>query len=45
MPTVSNARLDANSGEQLDALKHTVARHLDRFPFREAPLPFDWRDA
>ena len=29
---------------QLDALKGAVARHLDRFAFREAPLSFDWRD-
>ncbi|ARS29302.1 DUF2218 domain-containing protein [Sphingomonas sp. KC8] len=36
-------RIDASSAEQLDALKGAVARHLDRFAFREAPLPFDWR--
>jgi len=29
---------------QLDALKGAVARHIDRFAFREAPLAFDWRD-
>jgi hypothetical protein len=23
-------------------LKETLARHLDRFAFREAPLPFEW---
>jgi hypothetical protein len=28
----------------LDALKGVVARHLDRFAFREAPLRFDWQD-
>lgn len=33
----------ATSSEQLDGLKGAVARHLDRFAFREAPLPFDWR--
>jgi hypothetical protein len=38
-------RLEASSGEHLDALKDTVARHLDRFAFREAPLPFDWQPA
>ncbi len=37
-------RLTASAPEQLAALKGTVARHLDRFAFREAPLPFDWRD-
>lgn len=36
-------RIDATSPEQLDGLKGAVARHLDRFAFREAPLPFDWR--
>ncbi|MGN5373814.1 DUF2218 domain-containing protein [Sphingomonas hankookensis] len=36
-------RIDATSAEQLDALKGAVARHLDRFAFREAPLTFDWR--
>jgi hypothetical protein len=37
-------RIDATSPEQRDALKGVVARHLDRFAFREAPLHFDWRD-
>ncbi|MEO7656541.1 MAG: DUF2218 domain-containing protein [Sphingomicrobium sp.] len=36
-------RIDATSQLQLDGLKGAVARHLDRFAFREAPLPFDWR--
>lgn len=35
--------IDASSEAQLDALKGAVARHLDRFAFREAPLSFDWR--
>jgi hypothetical protein len=37
-------RVDATSPEQRDGLKGAVARHLDRFAFREAPLPFAWRD-
>lgn len=37
-------RLDASVDGQLDALKGAVARHLDRFAFREAPLAFSWRD-
>jgi len=37
-------RIDASSPAHLDALKGVVARHLDRFAFREAPLAFDWRD-
>jgi hypothetical protein len=39
-----DCRLEASAREQLEALKGAVARHLDRFAFREAPLPFDWRD-
>ena len=34
--------IEASSPEHLEALKGTVARHLDRFAFREAPLTFDW---
>jgi hypothetical protein len=36
-------RIDASSDEQLEGLKGAVARHLDRFAFREAPLAFDWQ--
>jgi uncharacterized protein len=39
-----NVKIDASSPEHLDGLKGAVARHLDRFAFREAPLSFDWRD-
>ena len=38
-------RLEASAAEQLEALKDTVARHLDRFAHREAPLQFDWQNA
>lgn len=38
-----NVRIDATSAEQLDGLKGAVARHLDRFAFREAPLSFEWQ--
>ena len=38
-----SVRVDATSAEQLEGLKGAVARHLDRFAFREAPLTFDWR--
>lgn len=44
-PERLDVRIDASSTEQRDHLKGVVARHLDRFAFREAPLPFDWRDA
>jgi uncharacterized protein len=37
-----DVRIDASSAEQLEGLKGAVARHLDRFAFREAPLAFDW---
>ncbi len=37
-------RLETSADAQLEALKGTVARHLDRFAFREAPLAFDWQD-
>ena len=38
-------RIDATSTPQLDGLRWAVARHLDRFAFREAPLAFDWKAA
>jgi hypothetical protein len=38
-------RLEASAAGQLEALKGAVARHIDRFAFREAPLAFDWQDA
>ena len=38
-------RVDASSPEHLVALKAVLARHLDRFAFREAPLRFDWKDS
>ena len=40
-----DCRLEASSNGQLEALKGALSRHLDRFAFREAPLPFDWKDA
>jgi len=41
-PETLDVRIDASSPEHLDALKGVLARHLDRFAFREAPLSFDW---
>ena len=38
-------RLEASADGQLEGLKDAVARHLDRFAFREAPRSYDWRDA
>jgi len=42
-PDALLVRIDASIGEQLEALKGAVARHLDRFAFREGPLAFDWQ--
>lgn len=38
-----DVRIDASSQEQLDGLKGAVARHLDRFAFREGELAYDWK--
>ncbi|WP_428030113.1 DUF2218 domain-containing protein [Ancylobacter sp.] len=38
-------QVEAPDAETLQQMKGVVSRHLDRFAFREAPLPFDWRDA
>ncbi|UUR09359.1 DUF2218 domain-containing protein [Sphingomonas glaciei] len=35
-------RIDASAKEQLEGLKSALARHIDRFAFREGPLSFDW---
>lgn len=42
--TILECRIDASAPGQLEALKDVLARHLDRFAFREAPLGFDWQD-
>ena len=34
--------VEADSDEVLERMKGVVSSHLDRFAFREAPLPFDW---
>lgn len=44
-PDGLEVRIAAGDAETLERMKGVVARHLDRFAFREAPLPFDWRDA
>ena len=38
-------RIEASAEGQREGLKDALARHLDRFAFREAPLTFDWHDA
>jgi len=42
-PDALSVRIDASSDEHVEAMKGVVARHLDRFAFREAPLTFDWQ--
>ena len=43
-PDTLECRIDASEAGQLEVLKGALARHLDRFAFREAPLGFDWAD-
>lgn len=43
-PDGLDCALVASAEGQLEGLKGAVSRHLDRFAFREAPLPFDWVD-
>lgn len=38
-----DVRIDASSAEQLEGLKGAVARHLDRFAFREGALQYNWQ--
>lgn len=35
--------LEPNADADVEKFKQVVADHLDRFAFREAPLPFDWQ--
>ncbi|MBL0402765.1 DUF2218 domain-containing protein [Microvirga aerilata] len=35
--------VEAEDDETLQRMKGVVASHLDRFAFREAPLPFVWQ--
>lgn len=35
--------LEPNADVDVEKFKQVVADHLDRFAFREAPLPFDWK--
>jgi uncharacterized protein len=43
-PDTLECRIDATAAEQRDGLKGALARHLDRFAFKESPLRFDWVD-
>ena len=35
--------LEPNADVDVDRFRQVVADHLDRFAFKEAPLPFDWK--
>ncbi len=35
----------ASEPGQLDGVKGALARHVERFAFREAPMQWDWADA
>ena len=37
--------VETEDAEAVERLKEVVATHLDRFAFREAPLPFEWSAA
>jgi hypothetical protein len=41
-PKELSVTVEAESLETLERIKGVVARHLDRFAFRDAPLRFDW---
>ena len=43
--TALTVTIAAPDEETLARMKGVVAEHLDRFAFREAPLPFSWVDA
>ena len=34
--------IETDDPESIEQIKQVIANHLDRFAFREAPLPFDW---
>jgi hypothetical protein len=34
--------IETDDPDSVEQLKAVVAKHLDRFAFREAPLPFEW---
>jgi hypothetical protein len=42
---VLTVAIEADSDEVLERMKGVVSSHLDRFAFREAPLPFEWQAA
>jgi uncharacterized protein len=43
-PDLLECRIEASEPAHLAGLKGALARHIDRFAFREAPLTYDWHD-
>lgn len=43
-PDALECRIEASEPGQRDGLKGALARHIDRFAFREAPLTCEWHD-
>ena len=41
-PGALTVSVEAEDDETLQRMKGVVASHLDRFAFKEAPLPFAW---
>ncbi|PZU60175.1 MAG: DUF2218 domain-containing protein [Sphingobium sp.] len=41
-PGTLHVTIEAEDPAVLDRMKGVVAEHIDRFAFREAPLPFNW---
>jgi uncharacterized protein len=41
-PEALEVTIEADQVETVERLQDVVARHLDRFAFREAPLTFGW---
>lgn len=44
-PEALDIRLEPADAAQADKMKEVVEAHLNRFAFKEAPLPFAWKAA
>jgi uncharacterized protein len=42
-PDAIAVSISSDDPETVERMKDVVARHLDRFAFREAPLIYDWQ--
>ena len=40
---VLQVTIEGEESEAVERMKGVVSSHLDRFAFREAPLPFEWQ--